>query len=179
MLFQFTNTVDKKHVHIVCRAKNYVPLQLMVNISVANLWWDRHFADWIFTPRSILQLATACRNYDEAILYWHPLYFWHLPCGKAALLPCSIVWMHLYIGNSVETLVFASLKPRSHFRNRSLISWPKFDRNLPEQAHAASFDFGPESWICSTRISVAFRSPFRLTESTVGGVLGISGLHSG
>ncbi len=71
----------------------------MTNIGVANLWWDKHFANWIFMPWGILQYAAACRSCAKAVPHWHLHYFQHLPCGKAVLgciLLCGIVWTHLY-----------------------------------------------------------------------------------
>ncbi len=99
-IFQFTKTVDGKHVLIVCPAKNYVSPQLMANIGAANLWWDRHFADQISMLHNILQHAAACRNCAETALHWHQHYFLHLPHSKIMfcfILPCGIVWTHHYV----------------------------------------------------------------------------------
>ncbi len=115
-IFQFTKTVDKKHVHVICHTKNYISLQSTANISAANLWWDRHFANQIFMPWcGILQHATACRNHAEAAPHRRLHYFRHLPRGKAAfcyILPCDKVWTLLQI-EAKQELFFRLEKSRS------------------------------------------------------------------
>ncbi len=98
-IFQFTKTVDEKHASYAAPkiTSHYSWRQIS---GTANLWCDRHFADWIFMPRGILQ----------PVMLKLRRYFRHLPHGKTAFCKGASTLCHAADGENNVDIKAAQLR---------------------------------------------------------------------